>query len=372
MYSYVLLRYNVVKSFERRIVMVKRVLKVAGVVVAAILILLIGLIGFLSITEYKPEPVEDASLAFMDGLSKEASVSDEFTVYTWNIGYGGLGKESDFFMDGGEMVNPPSKEAVDKNLIGIVNFMDEKDADAWLVQEVDLNSARTDGFDEVALLNKNAGKNGAFAYNYNCKFVPIPWPPMGKMESGIATYTDYRISEMPQRVALPCPFSWPVSAANLKRCLLVSRVDLEGTDKKLVLVNLHLEAYDDGEGKIAQTNQLIQLLSEEYEKGNYVVAGGDFNQSFPGVLEEYPVKDAELWTPGVLENSILPEGWRFAYDLENATCRLLDAPLSEDTQLYVIDGFIVSPNIEVSSVKTVDMDFEYSDHNPVELKFTFK
>ena len=30
-----------------------------------------------------------------------------------------------------------------------------------------------------------------------------------------------------ERVALPCPFSWPVRAANLKRCLLVSYVPLE-------------------------------------------------------------------------------------------------------------------------------------------------
>ena len=36
------------------------------------------------------------------------------------------------------------------------------------------------------------------------------------------------------------------------------------------------------------------------------------------------------------------------------------------------DGFIVSPNVSVNSVKTMNMGFEYSDHNPVELKFTFE
>lgn len=46
-------------------------------------------------------------------------------------------------------------------------------------------------------------------------------------------------------------------------------------------MNLHLEAYDDGEGKEAQTAMLLQILQEEYVKGNYVIAGGDFNQSFP-------------------------------------------------------------------------------------------
>ena len=359
-------------SYKRRKKMAKRVLIGVAVVIGLVLLLLVGLIGFLTITEYKPETIEDASLSFIDGDSEAVEVDEEFTLCTWNIGYGGLGKESDFFMDGGKMVNPPSKEVVDKNLIGITSFIDEADADAWLIQEADLNSAHTDNVDEVALLQEHAGDNGAFAYNYNCKFVPIPWPPMGRVEAGVATYTDYNLIDVPQRIALPCPFKWPVSAANLKRCLLVSRVDLEGTDKELVLVNLHLEAYDDGEGKIAQTNQLISLLTEEYEKGNYVVAGGDFNQSFPGVLDKYPVTNPELWTPGVLENSILPEGWSFAYDMASPTCRLLDKPYDGTNQLYVIDGFIVSPNVNVNTVKTVDLGFEHSDHNPVELKFTFK
>lgn len=352
--------------------MTKKVFIGLGVVVALIIAILVGFIVFLSVTEYKPEPVQDAEYSFLDADVETVDIDEEFTVYSWNIGYGGLGKESDFFMDGGQMVNPPSQETVEKNLIGITNFMEEHEADAWLMQEVDMDSARTYSFDEVALLNEHAGDNGAFAYNYNCKFVPIPWPPMGKVESGIATYTDYSFNEIPKRISLPCPFSWPVSAANLKRCLLVSRVELEGSNKELVLVNLHLEAYDDGEGKIAQTNQLIQLLTEEYEKGNYVIAGGDFNQSFPGVLDKYPVKDAQLWTPGILEKSILPEGWNFAYDMQSPTCRLLDKPYDGSNQLYIIDGFIVSPNINVNTVKTMDLGFEYSDHNPVELKFTFK
>ena len=352
--------------------MAKRILLTVAIIVGIILVLLIGLIGFLTITEYKPAPMEDATLSFMNKDSETVETDEEFTLYSWNIGYGGLGKESDFFMDGGQMVNPPSQEVVEKNLEGITNFIDQQAGDAWLIQEADFNSAHTENINEVAMLQEYAGDNGAFAYNYNCKFVPIPWPPMGRMEAGVATYTDYSITKTPQRISLPCPFSWPVSAANLKRCLLVSRVDLDGTDKELVLVNLHLEAYDDGEGKIAQTNQLIQLLTEEYEKGNYVVAGGDFNQSFPDVLDKYPMENPELWTPGVLENSILPEGWSFAYDMTNPTCRSLDKPFDGTNQLYVIDGFIISPNVSVNSVKTIDMEFEYSDHNPVELKFNFE
>lgn len=39
---------------------------------------------------------------------------------------------------------------------------------------------------------------------------------------------------------------------------------------------------------------------------------------------------------------------------------------------YTIDGFIVSPNVEVTSVETLDAGFAYSDHNPVKLQVKLK
>ncbi len=80
---------------------------------------------------------------------------------------------------------------------------------------------------------------------------------------------------------------------------MVSRVPVEGSDKELVLVNLHLEAYDDGDGKAAQTQQLKKLLEEETEKGNYVIAGGDFNQEFSNYDNSaYPIINDDVWIPG--------------------------------------------------------------------------
>ena len=346
--------------------MFKRILKILGIVIGIVLLLVIGLLVFLSVTEYKPADRQMAEFAlYPSGSGAEQTV----TVYTWNIGYAGLGKESDFFMDGGEMVDPPSQEIVEKNLAGIEQFIQNNPADAWLLQEVDKNSARTGDMNEYARIQGlfRIEAASAFAYNYKCPFVPIPIPPMGRVESGIATFSTLAMPDAAERVSLPCPFSWPIRAAQIKRCLLITRMAVEGTDKELVLVNLHLEAYDDGEGKIAQTKLLMEVLQQEYAKGNYVIAGGDFNQTFPGGLDAFPVKDPEKWTPGVLEQSILPDGWQFAADVSSATCRLLDQPYCEDCQLYVIDGFILSPNVKLVEVETIEAGFEYSDHNPVRL-----
>ncbi|MDR2047851.1 MAG: endonuclease/exonuclease/phosphatase family protein, partial [Treponema sp.] len=143
-------------------------------------------------------------------------------------------------------------------------------------------------------------------------------------------------------------------------------------DRELVLVNLHLEAYDSGEGKKAQMKVLADFLKSEYAKGNYCVAGGDFNANFPGAEANFPLTNTEYFVPGTIEPDML-EGWTFAADSAVPSARLLDKPYNgaaKDNQFYCLDGFLVSPNVQVDSVKTIDLDFRNSDHNPVILTFT--
>lgn len=341
-------------------------LKITLGALAALLLLLVAFVAFLTITEYRPNDRQIADI--VDPDSDTSPVGNTLAIYSWNIGYAGLDASSDFFMDGGSKVNP-TKADVENNLSAIKSFISSSPADAWLLQEVDVNSSRTGSVNELEAVSGAYKGNVALAYNYKCSFVPIPVPPIGKIASGIATLTSHTLTVAPERIALPCPFSWPVSIANLKRCLLVTRLKIDGSDKEVVLVNLHLEAYDDGEGKIAQTKLLMQILSEEYEKGNYVIAGGDFNQSFPGALDAYPLK-SDSWLPGALEENDLPKDFTYAFDLSTASCRLLDHPLDESSQLYVIDGFILSPNVRLDLVETVDLSFANSDHNPVKLQIT--
>ena len=141
-----------------------------------------------------------------------------------------------------------------------------------------------------------------------------------------------------------------------------------------MLINLHLEAYDSGEGKIAQTRQLREFMQSEYEKGNYVIAAGDFNEIFPGTEAIYPNEHPENWMPGTLEEDSIPEGFSYVYDAAVPTCRLLNQPYNPsdtaNTQYYVIDGMVVSPNVKVESVETLDCAFTYSDHNPVKVTFS--
>jgi len=355
--------------------MAKKVLKWTGICLGVLLLAVVELVVWLTVREYKPDAVEDVDVVNSAAAADPIAVGGSLTVLSQNTGYAGLGKDSDFFMDGGKDVKP-TQEQTNTNREGLASQLAGQEADVYFLQEVDVDSSRSYGIDQSQRYLEKAGVfyRSSFALNYSCDFVPYPLPPIGRVHSGLQTLSRFHVDSA-QRIALPCPFSWPVSAANLKRCLLVNYVPLEGTDKQLVLVNLHLEAYDDGEGKAAQTKALMDFLTAEYEKGNYVIAGGDFNQTFPGALDAFPIKDPSLWAPGVLEEDILPEGWRFACDLAVPSCRLLNQPYdpdSGDNQFYVIDGFILSPNVRLDRVETVDRQFQYADHNPVLLQATLE
>lgn len=349
----------------------KFVLRIALGIALAAVVLGIGLVGYLTVTEYTPAYAENADRGSVNRSEKIAT--QELRVVCFNTGFGALGEDADFFMDGGKNVHPSDEETVLENMSGIERFLSDCDADFLLLQEVDTDSKRS--YEKNQWLAYERGLENyesRFALNYSCDYVPYPlYDRIGKVNSGIATYSRYDITSA-TRYSLPNPFSWPVRAANLKRCLLLTRIPIEDSDKELVLINLHLEAYDDGEGKKAQTEQLIALLDAEYAKGNYVIAGGDFNQSFPQ-SNAYPIVNDEYFVPGELE--ALRYGWRYAYDDSVPTSRLLNEPFdpnSKNTQYYVIDGFIVSPNITVREVETVDGNFEFTDHNAVILDFTLQ
>ncbi len=350
----------------------KGILCAAGLLLAAAALLF----GWLTATEYRPAPVEKAKIMGEAAAFPEDYVSETFRILTWNTGYGALGDNADFFMDGGKSVNTADEARVRQNLQAIADVAGALDPDLIFFQEADVSSARSHRIDETAFFReKLTGRQSTFGCNFRVPFLPYPVPPIGKVDSGVQTLSKYEMADA-ERITLPCPFTWPVRIANLKRCLLLSRIDLPDTDRQLVLVNFHLEAYDSGEGKIEQTRMLRQILSEETEKGNYVIAGGDFNQTFPTVDPSlYPAQEGK-WQPGAMSASDFPEDFRLLADAETPTCRSLDRPYAGADhgtfQYYVIDGFVLSPNVEPVSLKTLDEGFTASDHNPVLLEFRLR
>ena len=343
------------------------ILRAAGIVLLAIVVLFAGLIGYLSATEYRPDDMEKADVqgAAADTLRPGGSLE----VVTWNIGYGALGDDADFFMDGGSGVRAEDEARVRENLDGILAEIETLGPDLLLLQEADLGSDRSCRVDEAAYFRAALpGYASTFAGNFKVAFLPYPIPPLGRVDSGLLTFSAFPVREA-ERIQLPIPFSWPMRMANLKRCLLVERIPLEGSDRELVLINLHLEAYDDGEGKAAQTAMLLQVLEAEAARGSYVIAGGDFNQIFSNAdTGAFPAQEGK-WQAGQIDAASFGSGWQLMMDASVPSCRSLDQPyLGADQagfQYYLIDGFIFSSNVQVDELQTVDCGFVCTDHNPV-------
>lgn len=360
------------KKKKRGWIIFKRITGVLLILIFTVVAAAGAFVGYLTLREYKPA---DTEVVELDGEgTKTAKIGDTVSVLTFNTGYGALDRDHDFFMDGGSDVNGDSEEQIRNNLKGISGIIETSDADVVFLQEVDRDSNRSKHIDQAqTYYDLRTDDSHAYAANFRCDFIPYPIPPIGKVECGLVTLNRFNAVEA-ERISLPTTYTWPVRIAQLKRCLLLERVPIEGTDHELVLVNLHLEAYDDGDAKIAQTKVLANVLISEYEKGNYCIAGGDFNQTLPSVdTSLYPVINDDYFKAGTVDGSLFPEGWNFPTDDSVPTARLLNMPYDpndENTQYYMLDGFITSPNIRVESVETLDEQFTYSDHNPVLLKVT--
>ena len=325
-------------------------------------------IGCSTLKEFKPMETEKL---IVDNRGKSfVKTGEELSMITWNIGYSGLGKEMDFFYEGGIQVRP-SFELSEKYLEGIISYIrSNRSIDFFLIQEADFRSKRSYNNNQLSLIGKVLPDfSSTSAVNYMSDFVPVPLTnPMGKVHSGLGLFSVFNIAEA-TRIATPGMHSWPKRLFMLNRCFLQARY-ITSAGKELVVLNIHNSAFSDEVNmRAAELNLLRSLITEEYKNGNFVIAGGDWNQNPPDMSIEkignYVSK--EVWP---IDHGFFQEGWTWAFDPELPTNRDVDKPFHpEKTTCTIIDYFLVSPNIEVMEVKTTDLRFEHSDHHPVKLRF---
>ncbi|MBI9013737.1 MAG: endonuclease/exonuclease/phosphatase family protein [Clostridiales bacterium] len=350
----------------------KKILKIVGIIIAVLVVLTGICLLTLTLTDYNPEAIIDLEV---NSNTKEILDSkDTFTIHTWNIGYGGLGVTEDFFLDGGSKIRADEKSVVESFLDNIIETLIEFDTDFAMIQEIDVKSQRAYHINELDLISDVFDTyDYSFAKNYDVLFVPIPFPPVGDVEAGLATFSQYNISDA-KRYSFDSNYNWPLNTIMLDRCFVVSEIEIPEQEGNLLLINAHFSAYDDGTLREEQLKVIKDYIIGMYDKGYYVVLGGDWNQTFESVDKQYPLyKNGELFLPSVIPNDWVEEGWTLGISDNAPTYRLLNAPYVEgETQVGVIDGFLVSPNIIVEMVEVIDLGFENSDHNPVKMIFRFK
>jgi endonuclease/exonuclease/phosphatase family metal-dependent hydrolase len=344
---------------------IKTIFKFLLILVLLLLSLLAAIIIYAVISDYKPKPVITEFTSEKPNILPDTAT---LTIMTWNIGYCGLDSKMDFFYDGGTKVITPRPQFID-NLNAVRSFIKQNDSiDFFLIQEIDKNSKRSYHFNEYDTLVKTLqGYNPEFATNYDVFFVPVPPSrPMGKVLSGLATYSRYTPATS-VRYSFPGEYGFPKQLFMLDRCFLVNRYPLSN-GKELLVINTHNEAFDPGQIRKAQMAYLKDFLISEYSKGNYIIAGGDWNQSPPDFkpsFSENKVNTDQM----MMEQDFLPQEWKWIYDNTIPSNRSVTAAYDPaTTTTTVIDLFLLSPNVRDISAQCIDLGFRNSDHNPVKIK----
>ncbi|OLA08623.1 endonuclease/exonuclease/phosphatase family protein [Blautia luti] len=375
----------------------KKVIKITGIILLALVIVLAAYIIYLYASYHR---IPDNQELQVEEISQNTEAGNELTTeknysaLTYNIGFGAYTPDFSFFMDGGKSSWAKSKDSVKETIKGAGELVASKDPDFALVQEIDLDATRSYHVNEYSILKENIpAYNCVFAQNYDSAFLFYPFTqPHGKSKAGLALFSKYPITGSMRR-------SFPISTSftkffDLDRCYSISRVPVDN-GKELVIFELHMSAYGNSDAiREGQIRMLSEDMQKEYEAGNYVICGGDFNHDLKAVDTQLKASDADNNTQTGSEDSAEPESWAYPFprsELPEHFSFCLDQ-LSEDeknnlwnsarnadmeyvpgeTYTVTLDGFIISDNVECTKYENVNTGYSYSDHDPVYMEFQLK
>lgn len=291
----------------------------------------------------------------------------EISLFAWNIGYGGLGAESDFAADGGKHLLPPSRAVVKKNLAGITNELARaRNDDVVLIEEAARSGFLTRGVNVLGGVNKAlGGRDNAFSAIIRTRLMP---PPL-RLRHGLFTST--KLAGVKREiVSLPLEPQRIMGLWRMRYHMQVLRIPIEGGGT-WVIAAVHLSAFDKGANvRLEQLRAALSFAEAEYKKGAHVILGGDWNYEFHRPDRPTTTEEKYLFWIHAFPFDELKEGWRAVYDPDTPSVRTNERPYHRNENFTtIIDGFIVSPNVAPLSVKTTDLDFQFTDHQPVEARF---
>lgn len=362
----------------------KNVLKAALLIAAALVTVALVYALYVIITYSRID--DETELEVANNTTLTLRDNKEYTIVTYNVGFGAYSPSYSFFMDtstwkSGKVTTGLygkglSRADAENNTEGSAAVLKDLDADFILLQEVDTPSTRSYGVDMKSYYEKTFPEMcSTFAVNFHSSWLNLPLlDPHGVANAGLLTLSYYRCSEA---VRISYPVSDSVTkVADLDRCFSLQRYSVKN-GKELVVINSHMSAYD--EGGVIRTQQLemlIEKMEEEYEKGNYVIVGGDFNHALGDeYVSAFPSEMVKPDWVSILNDEDLPSSFRIvkpSTGFSYATCRTADIPYTKGVSYEtVVDGFLVSGNIEAES-EVIDTGYAWSDHQPVLMKFILK
>lgn len=352
----------------------KKAFKVILCVLLAVLMLGVGYFVYVLIDYHR---VGNEVIDCYGGKTEKVKIGEDYDAVSWNIGFGAYESDYGFFMDGGTESWAWSKERLHANMEKIADLLQQQNAQFMTLQEVDTDATRTYHANEYAMLQERLSSrhyDDLYVCNYDSPFLMYPLTqPHGKSVSGIATFSQFGVRSA-ERVELPVEHGL-MKLLDLDRCYSKSYIPVEN-GKELVLYNTHLSAYtSDGQIATQQLEMLLQDMQGEYEAGNYVICGGDFNKDLLGDSSQYFGKCEKEYTwaqplpEGIFDGTNLKLVAPLDEENPVPSGRNADGPYHKGQFVLTIDGFVVSDNVEVTGSDVIDTGFAYSDHNPIHMSF---
>lgn len=343
-------------------IVIKRALLILALVLGTLLVVLTALYfwarsGTLAKDEYTRTRVFET---VGEGIPNPEGV---FSVMTYNIGY--LSG-----MTNNRVLRPPETFFA-ANLDTFIDMLAQARPDVIALQEVDFASRRSYFMDQPGETARGAGyRFAAEAVNWDRRYVPFPyWPPrvqFGKIVSGQAVLSRFPIASH-ERVVLrrpPNPFYY--DAFYLDRLIQVVRIEIG--EKTLVVLNVHLEAFD-RETREKQAREVLKVY-RAYKNDFPVLLLGDFNCVPPGAPQKKDFSD-EPGTDFTGEETMAlflgQEGLKQAFPAPG-TERDFTFPADRPTRKL---DYIFYSSASIAPVETRKPGLDSSDHLPLMLVFRF-
>ncbi|SFF31386.1 endonuclease/exonuclease/phosphatase family protein [Thermoflexibacter ruber] len=283
-----------------------------------------------------------------------------FTIITYNIGYlSGMTNNK---------VADRTQEFLYQNLAYVIQTFKQIQPDIVTYQEIDYGGDRSFDINQSEKIAQTLG----FAYqldaiNWDKVYVPFPysWNPtyhFGRVLSGQSLHTHFPVLTHERLVLERTNLPFYEQAFYIDR--LAQVVKLKIRDREVVIINVHLEAFD--APTRMKHGKVVTELFERYAKYYPVILLGDFNSPAPTEASrqnsDYEPTIDEILKITNLKSAVAPEHFGkkefLTYPADNPTIQI-------DYIFYTSDKIECLASRVVTEVKTA------SDHLPVLMKFRF-
>ena len=295
--------------------------------------------------------LKEKDYAMLSEVENEAVIENDsiFSIVTYNIGY----------LSG--MTNNLPVEKTEQlftdNLQRVLDETKNVNPDIIDFQEIDYDASRSYHVNQEEAIANLGYKYRGKTINWDERYLPFPYWPFsmhfGKVVSGQSIISKYPLKDQ-QRLVLPRVTDEPFyrDAFYLERLAQVTKVVLNG--KELMLINIHLEAFDK-KTRAIQFKEVVKIFNQ-YKDLYPTILLGDFNSR----ARDKEAVVQELFTMKNVGNA--------GFDITNIQ-NTFDSAKPYERIDYI---FYTENSIEYISGKVLNAYGQASDHLPIFMEFRLK